>query len=87
VAGKDRKQETVRRFQICLIPARTYYRHSWEYHKLEADVVFVAIGRRPYTEGLGLEIIRIAIEVTVHPTLAVTLVVLSTCVFSRSPVA
>jgi dihydrolipoamide dehydrogenase len=30
--------------------------------KLEADVVLVAIGRRPYTEGLGLEALGVAME-------------------------
>jgi dihydrolipoamide dehydrogenase len=29
---------------------------------LEADVVLVAIGRRPYTEGLGLEAVGVALE-------------------------
>ncbi|MFL6726484.1 MAG: dihydrolipoyl dehydrogenase, partial [Sphingomicrobium sp.] len=30
--------------------------------KLEADVVLVAIGRRPYTEGLGLEEVGVALD-------------------------
>jgi dihydrolipoamide dehydrogenase len=30
--------------------------------KMEADVVLVAIGRRPYTEGLGLEAVGVATE-------------------------
>ena len=29
---------------------------------LEADIVLVAIGRRPYTEGLGLEAVGVAVE-------------------------
>ena len=29
---------------------------------MEADIVLVAIGRRPYTEGLGLEAVGVAIE-------------------------
>ena len=33
-----------------------------ETSKIEADVVLVAIGRRPYTEGLGLEKIGVALE-------------------------
>ena len=33
-----------------------------EAHVLDADVVLVAIGRRPYTEGLGLEALGVAME-------------------------
>ena len=29
---------------------------------LEADVVLVAVGRRPYTEGLGLEAVGVALD-------------------------
>jgi dihydrolipoamide dehydrogenase len=33
-----------------------------EAHTLDADVVLVAIGRRPYTQGLGLEALGVALE-------------------------
>ena len=33
-----------------------------EVEKLDADVVLVAIGRKPYTEGLGLDIVGVALD-------------------------
>ena len=33
-----------------------------ETHKLRADIVLVAIGRRPFTEGLGLESVGVVVE-------------------------
>jgi dihydrolipoamide dehydrogenase len=43
--------------QVAVEPA-----NGGETSKIEADVVLVAIGRRPYTEGLGLEKIGVALE-------------------------
>jgi dihydrolipoamide dehydrogenase len=43
--------------QVTVEPAK-----GGEAKKLEADVVLVAIGRRPFTEGLGLESVGVATE-------------------------
>ena len=57
-SAKDGKQDTVRGFQnlSCL------WRHNRDFHKLEADVVLVAVGRRPYIKGLNLENIGVEVD-------------------------
>ena len=53
--AKVEKQKTASRLPI--EPAA-----GGEADVLDADVVLVAIGRRPYTEGLGLEAVGVALR-------------------------
>ena len=55
-AAKDGKQDSVR-FPPCSFPRRSIHVKC----QLEADVVLVAVGRRPYIQGLNLE--KIGVEV------------------------
>jgi dihydrolipoamide dehydrogenase len=58
LSSKVTKVETARKgASVTVEPAA-----GGEARTLEADVVLVAIGRRPYTEGLGLEAVGVALE-------------------------
>nr|WP_321461444.1 dihydrolipoyl dehydrogenase [uncultured Cohaesibacter sp.] len=54
VTGVEKHKKGVK---VTLEPAK-----GGEASELEADIVLVAIGRRPYTEGLGLEAVGVALD-------------------------